>query len=147
MIRASSIAARALGRTAALAGALLTGHPALAEAPEPAASGRAELADEGGRPPQDRTEPARGEVASTELGAESAARPDPDRAVRIAELRTAIERDRERLMELVSEPEQPGGPPLYQRPELREIAERLPDLESELRAFDEPAASPGKEAR
>lgn len=59
--------------------------------------------------------------------------PDPEiQAARLAELTAAVERDRERLKQLVSQ-ERAAEPSLEESPELREIAARLPALQAELR--------------
>jgi small-conductance mechanosensitive channel len=61
--------------------------------------------------------------------------PDPDaktQTARLAELTAAVDRDRERLKQLVSQ-ERAAEPSLEESPELREIAARLPALQAELR--------------
>jgi len=68
------------------------------------------------------------------------ARPlSPDAEARRAELVAAIERDEEALKEHVSSGQDAS---IVTNPELREIAERLPALQAELRALDAQSAAP-----
>jgi hypothetical protein len=77
------------------------------------------------------------------LGASSlaaAADPQPD-SPRIVELRAAIARDKARLEALLIAPLPEEGDPVVIDPELREIAERLPQLQQELRILERNAES------
>ncbi len=93
------------------------------------------------------TPPAAGAPAEDAAAAPTPASPD-ELDQRIAELEQAIGRDRARLRELVSEHGDPqSGAPLHARPELREIARRLPGLQQEVgRLRRERAASGGAPA-
>lgn len=53
--------------------------------------------------------------------------------VRRAQLEILVARDQERLKELLSTPREPEAPPLHDDPKLRELAQRLPQLQRELR--------------
>jgi hypothetical protein len=63
----------------------------------------------------------------------------PDGEARRAELAAAIERDEEALKQHVSSGDAPS---IVASPELREIAERLPALQAELRALEAQSAAP-----
>lgn len=53
-------------------------------------------------------------------------------AARVRALEAAVEADRRRLLLLVSIPRARSATPLYEEPELKEIARRLPGLQDEL---------------
>lgn len=53
-------------------------------------------------------------------------------AARVRALEAAVEADRTRLLLLVSTPRARSATPLYEEPELKEIARRLPGLQDEL---------------
>lgn len=70
--------------------------------------------------------------------------PQPDADAQLRALERAIERDRLRLIALITD-RTGEKPALREDPELVEIAERLPRLEEELRRLQERHASDGKE--
>ncbi len=120
--------------------------PAVAEPrPAPVAAVRAEPAVAAPTAPPGPPE-FQGEVVvefpAAELPAPAAGPPAPlapDRAARRAELLAAIAHDEEALKDHVSSG---SDTQLAASPELREIAERLPALQAELRALEAPSAAP-----
>jgi hypothetical protein len=58
------------------------------------------------------------------------------------QLRAAIAADQETLKTLLTEPPLPGETALVDSPQLRAIAQRLPELQAQLRALREQQAPP-----
>jgi len=99
-----------------------------------------DLAPPDAAPPEPATPAVAAVSAPAGASAPAAPRPlSPDREARRAELADAIARDEEALKAHVSSG---GSASIVASPELREIAERLPALQAELRALEAQSAAP-----
>lgn len=90
--------------------------------------------------------PAASDVPATELDpqsprAASAVRETP-RSKRLREINLELERQQERLIELIAAPPTATAPPLRENPELRALAVSLPRLQEERRRLLEPPGQP-----